>query len=174
MYYRHEILGEKRSREMSDRIAHPLCKERRLYRLDTRNLGPVAVFNGHTGFIGLRRKFNSLRIDTEYHWDPGADGTGTFGTANPWRELDEELPADIPLREFLPDICRDCGVECEWREAVFKEKQGEWPWFHLAETVCQKVRPVAVQNQRLFEWLKLMEEKYLGPPGWAPEWLEKK
>jgi hypothetical protein len=183
MYYRHEILGEKRAREESARIAHPLCKERRLYRVDTRNFGPVAVFDGKTGFIGLRRKFDTIRLDTEYHYDPGADGTGCFGTANPWQELEDSLPDDIELRESMPDICRDCGVRVEYSRAIYEANIANGngraldpgyvsPWSHLGATECKKANPVGVQNQLLFDWLMKMEEKHLGPPGWKPEWLD--
>lgn len=55
----------------------------------SRNLSH-AVFNGETGFIGIRLKFGSRFLDTEYHWDMGAP----HGTLRPLEDLGL-IPDDI-------------------------------------------------------------------------------
>lgn len=61
------------------------CKHGYLYLIDCRNL-ELGVFNKEdNGFIGIRTKFGSRYLFTEYHWDTGAP----FGTTNPLEEIEE-------------------------------------------------------------------------------------
>lgn len=76
------------------------CKVRRLYRIDSRNLGPVAVWNGRS-FISLRRKYSGLWIDGENHRD---DGLELCGHVNPFEELLEELPESIALEHWPQNV----------------------------------------------------------------------
>lgn len=65
------------------------CKHGHGYWLDSRNLC-YGVFDENTkGFVGIRTKFTSRYLFTEYHWDTGAP----FGTACP-TSLDEKCPLD--------------------------------------------------------------------------------
>lgn len=65
------------------------CKKGYLYKIDCRNL-ELGVFNGETGFIGIRTKFGNRYLFTEYHWDQGAP----FGTVNPMEEI-EKCPLEL-------------------------------------------------------------------------------
>lgn len=59
------------------------CKHGTLYRLSSRNLSH-GVFNEQTkGFVGIREKFGSTFLFTEYHWDTGPP----HGTASPLKDL---------------------------------------------------------------------------------------
>lgn len=58
------------------------CKKGYFYRIKARNF-QVGIFDGDTGFIGIREKFGTKFLDTEYHWDTGAP----HGTACPIKEL---------------------------------------------------------------------------------------
>jgi len=160
LYYRNES-------GTLDRIPLDRCKDRRLYRVDTRNFGPIAVFSKDVrGFVGLRRKFG-LRLDVEYHWETSL----TVGTAIPWEELPDELPNHISTEQSEPARCKNCKVLVDFRKNDPDPKSFSpfGTWFHLQETACTDVYPASYQNQPLFDWLKSMEEKYLGPPGWKPE-----
>ena len=68
------------------------CKKRRVYKLHSRNLS-FGVFNGETGFIGIRTKFGSMYLDTEYHWDTGPP----FGTARPEDDTGINVPEEVIL-----------------------------------------------------------------------------
>lgn len=168
MYYRRTAM-EKRGKgtyDDSDGRAIPVTQllDRRLYRVDTRNLGPVALCyvdgNGdgppwaRTGFIGIREKFGARFLDTEYHYQ-----NSDFPTAVPWELLPEELPADIAAGEHYPPYptCRHCGVRTEWDSEQVME-------VHLEATSCQNASGVYHQNDALYAWLQAMEIKY-APPG---------
>jgi hypothetical protein len=59
------------------------CKDGYLYKIFSRNLG-YGVFNKNdNGFVGIRNKFGSDYLFTEYHWDTGAP----FGTVHPKEEI---------------------------------------------------------------------------------------
>lgn len=59
------------------------CKKGHTYKVDARNF-LVGIFNGKTGFIGIRHKFGRMFLDVEYHWDTGAP----HGTVQPIQEID--------------------------------------------------------------------------------------
>lgn len=165
MYYRHTGIKRPGMYNDTDGRAIPVTKlqDRRLYRVDTRNLGPVALCyvdgNGdgppwsHTGFIGIRTKFKARFLDTEYHYQ-GTD----FPTAVPWALLPDELPADIAADEHYPPYpsCRHCGVRTKWDSDRVAE-------VHTGETSCQNPAGVYRQNDALYAWLQTMEVKYAPP-----------
>jgi len=77
------------------RIPKADCKDRKLYRIKSRNLA-IGVFRAATGgFLGLRTKFGSTFVDEEFHWDNGEP----YGTVDPQEELPEELPSGVPNEE---------------------------------------------------------------------------
>jgi hypothetical protein len=131
-----------------DRIPLTECKPRKLYRLTSRNL-TLGVFEAENrGFLGLRRKFGSTFVFEEYHWDCGPP----YGTASPYEELPEELPAEIELKE-------DLGAECSTCKQPLK--QGENGWEHESEPGCVRAFARTRPNGPLSQWLFQMEQKYL-------------
>ncbi len=59
------------------------CQHGHLYKILSRNL-KIGIFNQtDKGFIGIREKFGSLYLFTEYHWDTGVP----FGTVKPQEDL---------------------------------------------------------------------------------------
>ncbi len=44
------------------------CRSRHVYRVKARCF-ELAVFDGKDGFMGIRHKFGSRYLFTEYHWD---------------------------------------------------------------------------------------------------------
>lgn len=171
MFYRHLVRRDTYEPGDTFRGRLPIveCKARVLYRVDTRNLGPIAVFDPecNNGFVGIRRKFG-IRLDAEYHWENGAP----HGTANPWEELPETLPPTIELVQSMPTVCKHCKVRAKWRSDLSGTHDGPPPgtWYHLAPTKCEDCSPVSYGNEALMTWLKSMEEKYWWPVGEEPEW----
>lgn len=65
----------------------PTLERGHLYRIKSRNL-PYGVFDGKSGFIGIREKFLELYLFTEYDYDDGPP----FGTV---RVLEDLGPSGI-------------------------------------------------------------------------------
>ena len=72
------------------------CEHGKVYELHSRNLS-IGVFNkADNGFIGIRYKFGSEYLFTEYHWDTGEP----YGTVKP-QKLIAALPEEIPCDEEI-------------------------------------------------------------------------
>jgi len=67
-----------------------------IYRLRSRNLA-CGVYDGASGFIGIRLKFDERYLFTEYY----DDGVSPFGTARPKEDLGA-LPDDVEPVESYP------------------------------------------------------------------------
>lgn len=70
------------------------CVEGDIYILRSRNL-VLGVFDGKTGFIGIREKFGHRYLFTEYHHDTGTP----HGTASPVRAV--SYTRIRPLKEYV-------------------------------------------------------------------------
>ena len=127
------------------------CKDRFLYRLNSRNLS-LGVFNAKLqGFVGIRYKFDEY-LDTEYHWDTGAP----HGTAYPLEEL-RELPDEIELKENTPTEDSKTGRLVAFDKPV---KDGGKGWYFLdTGESSQDIRPTSRTYQPLFDWLKEQEKQ---------------
>jgi len=135
-------------------IALEACKDRFLYRLNSRNLG-LGVFNKKTsGFVGIREKFGARYLATEYHYDTGAP----YGTARPLEEL-EEAPADLEIVDLLKGSVD--GVTA--RMVAFDHtivNGGKRGWYFIdTGEVDEKIRPYAISNTGLKEWLEAIESR---------------
>lgn len=104
------------------------CKKGYAYRLEARNF-QAGIFDGDTGFIGLRDKFGSIFLDTEYHWDTGAP----FGTVHPIKEIgfyDTNLEKNQKMFDFLEPIQTKIRKEREeeykkWTKKAKEKQQDE-------------------------------------------------
>lgn len=134
------------------------CEKGVIYRLHSRNL-TLGVYDGNTGFIGIREKFGSRYLFTEYHYDSGPP----FGTVTPLAEVDI-VPKEIELVEGH-SICRICeepepihdpdrGNETGvyWRHASGRDDHGAWavyatnrPLFDL----LNRLQQIEVINDRI-------------------------
>ena len=127
------------------------CVAGHAYRLASRNLA-AGVFDGATGFIGIRSKFGSRYLFREYHIDTGAP----FGTARPLADLGA-LPAGIPIAESLGTIDRRTG-----RAVAFDRPmaQGGRGWYYTDTGVpSTQIAPEAQTNKLLFDWLAALERR---------------
>jgi hypothetical protein len=135
-----------------------------VYRIHSRNLS-VGVYRAAVkGFIGIRVKFGSHYLFTEYHYDTGAP----FGTVRPRAQIGV-LPDDIPCCEFAQhefgsdSFATDPATNIE-RPVIRRDlAEGEQPhgtrmgfvheWADTRERLPDTVYPHIKQNQKLFEFL---------------------
>lgn len=100
------------------------CKPGRLYKIRCRNL-LMGVFNGkegsQAGFIGIREKFNSKYLFTEYHHETGAP----FGTVFGVIDTGVDIPEGMLLAEHLPGSWDSkTGREVEFDKPVAEGGKG--------------------------------------------------
>ena len=149
-------------------IPKDLCRDRFLYRINSRNLLSGVYRSATGGFIGIRAKFGDLYLFEEYHHDNGMP----FGTVFPLEEL-EKLPDGILLKESLGSFCSKCEIPTayvNWAEGGNRtitlksggtmEVQGQWQ--HLEPTDCPEPTSYGKSNVPLFDWLKEQDERYKG------------
>lgn len=118
------------------------CKHGYLYELHSRNL-TYGVYNSeNSGFIGIRTKFKSRYLFTEYHWDTGSP----FGTVKPSKEI-EPCQQKIIIADNLGSECLNCFELVDFNQ--------DRKWFHLKYNNCDTIRPCTRRNKDLFEYLDL-------------------
>lgn len=147
----------------NQRVPLPECVPRRLYKLSSRNLR-LGVFDGKTGFIGIREKFGHHYLFTEYHWDTGAP----YGTVSGVVDTGIDMPVGVPLVDHGPTIDR----ETMEREKINREVAFDRPiadggrgwYFKDTNEASQAIHPMGLGNGALFDWLN-EKEKELGTPG---------
>lgn len=102
--------------------------ERRVYRFKARNFF-LGVWNGRRddlcGFIGVRTKFDSVYLFTEYHCTTG----GSVGTVHQIEATEHYVPDDIEIRENFDTCCRVCKGAIKWVPDQ-PEKETPGRWFH--------------------------------------------
>lgn len=126
------------------------CKHRYTYRIHSRNL-TVGVFDKERkGFVGIREKFGTHYLFTEFHRETGAP----YGTVSPKEEI-EKCPL-LDIREDLGTFCADCDKHVEFHK---ENPDGTGDWYHLEKTSCPKAKPQGKQNNDLFEYLKPVTQK---------------
>ena len=134
-----------------DSIPLEQCQKGGLYRIRSRNLS-FGVFNGDGGFVGIREKFGSEYLFTEYHWDTGAP----FGTVKPV-ELLEMCP--------LSDIRESTGaVDAVTQRPVAFDKpvmDGGRGWYFMdTDEASLAISPRTIENEVLFDYLEEKTEQY--------------
>lgn len=73
------------------------CENGYLYKIQSRNLSFGVYRQEVKGFVGIREKFGSKYLFTEYHWDTGPP----LGTVHPITKL-EKCPVE-QLNEGFPE-----------------------------------------------------------------------
>ncbi len=113
---------------MNDTIPLSECKPRHLYRLRSRNL-TFGVFDAsNNGFIGIREKFGSRYLDTEYHRDTGPP----HGTASPYEDLGT-IPDEIQIGDDEPALDQETNREVVFRRDQQNPKVGNWYYLDTGE-----------------------------------------
>ena len=129
------------------------CVRGHAYRLHSRNLA-LGVFDGKTGFIGIRDKFGSRYLFCEYHWDTGVP----FGTVRPLDDIDT-VPAGIAIAEHLGSFDQRNGRPVAFDRPV---KDGGRGWYYTdTGEADQEIEPKSQSNKPLFDWLRTLERRLL-------------
>lgn len=124
------------------------CEVRSVYILNSRNLS-FGIFDESNCFIGLRRKFNSIFLDKELHFDCG-------GTAFPLSKI-QSVPYQLCLKLSLGSYDRKTGLEVQFDKPIVDGGKG---WFFKETGISSKeIRPCSKSNNELFNYLKNLEEK---------------
>lgn len=118
------------------------CIPRRVYKLRSRNLS-LGVYNGRSGFIGIRTKFGDRFLFTEYHWDTGSP----YGTVMDAIDTGIDVSEDIPLIEYLGSEDINTGRLVDYSE------DKRWYWVDTGES-DPDIRACAISNQPLFNFLR--------------------
>jgi len=117
-------------------------EHRRIYKVSCRNL-TLAVWNKTAKtFTGIREKWGSRYLDSEF---PYVDG----GTVRNWSETAYSVPEDIPLDVFLGTECSDCKQPVDFSEVA--------KWRHLKEDSSHPARPMTISNVKLFDFIQQTE-----------------
>jgi hypothetical protein len=128
------------------------CKHGYLYKIGARNLS-FGVYNKDSkGFIGIRTKFGSRYLFTEFHWDSDPH----FGTACPLKAL-FKVPPEL---EIIEHYSGSWDVDTD-REVIFiKDKEGpcgKWAWKDT-KTIDENISPCFKENKPLFDYLTFFLE----------------
>lgn len=121
-------------------MAGQLLVTRGIYHIACRNLS-FGVFDGDEGMIGIREKFGSTYLFTEYLWEQGPP----YGTVRPSpREHVADLAPWVPLGETTGTVCDNC------REPVTYDREYRlWRGCSCGDTMVAR----AVPNQQLYNAL---------------------
>ena len=122
------------------------CKDRRLYKIHSRNLITGVFSEKVNGFIGIREKFDDKYLFTEYHYDTGPP----FGTAKPVVEL-SELPEDIELKEYFGSFDSVTGREVKFDKPISDGGKG-WYFVDTGEP-SKAIQSCSRSNRKLQEWI---------------------
>lgn len=130
------------------------CKDRFVYRISSRNLSFGVFQKEGNGFIGIRTKFGSRYLFTEYHWDNGPP----HGTVTPLEEL-MALPEDIEAKDNLGSMCEVCEKDVKFDMSRPPNER----WYHVKPSECPdfNVRPLTRHNDKLFKFMEGVEGKVL-------------
>ncbi len=144
----------------ADAIPMADCTLRHLYRIHSRNL-TFGVYDGKKGFIGIRTKFGSRYLFTEYHWDQGPP----YGTVNPKEDLGP-MPDDIKCQESF-------DLEHETQRPIFHDGHEDeggrgWAFVDTGKPLEEGHQPSFVSNSELFDWLDTFTPEVEETP-WPPK-----
>jgi hypothetical protein len=116
-----------------------------VYKLHSRNL-KTGVFDGDRGFIGVREKFGSRYLFTEFY----ADG-GSFSTVMPLADLGP-IPAGIEIKKTGRDYDSVTGRDIGFDRPVSEGGRG-WYFTDTGES-SMKIFPCCEQYKPLFDYLE--------------------
>lgn len=156
---------------MDERLPLEQMVHGRIYAIRSRNL-LVGVWDAEaSGFIGLRTKFGSEYLFTEYHWDTG----GQHGTAFAKRDLGLDV-GDIPVsdRGQPRTVCEVHDREAAYVQTSAPDEPRKGYWVHADDNsrLEDKDWPHATSNTALFDLLKPLHDAELRRQ--HAEWQEEK
>lgn len=124
----------------------------RVYKIWCRNL-LFGVYDGHGGFIGIRTKFDSRFLDTEYHWDKSVH----HGTVSKIVDTGVDVPTGIEIKTSLGSIDDVTKRMVDFDKPVVDGGRG---WYFLDTGESSKdIRSYRLDNKKLFNFLEYFENK---------------
>ena len=137
-------------------IKLPECKKRRVYKIHSRNLS-FGVFDGESGFIGIREKFGNRSLFREFHWDNGPP----FGTVRPLEDTGIDIPEEIDLSEFADQRRTKDAETGRYVDFDIPVSQGGKGWYFIDTKESDlNIRPTVFPNKNLFDFLQQIENDY--------------
>lgn len=128
------------------------CVKGRVYEINCRNLR-LGVYDGNEGFIGIRQKFNSRYLFTEFHFDQGMP----FGTVKGQIDTGVNIPDKIKISEDLGSVDRKSGRTVYFDGAVLEGGRG-WV-FQDTDEPDKDIWPMREFNKELFDFLDSFENE---------------
>lgn len=126
------------------------CEKGYIYKISSRNLR-LGVYDGNQGFIGVREKFGTLYLFTEFHYDQGPP----YGTVFPMAKL-TPLPDGIQPQECFDTYDKITGRKVEFDKPVADGGRG-WYFTDTGESAGSNVKPTSRTNKDLFNYLLTVE-----------------
>mgnify|MGYP001611912539 CR=1 FL=1 len=134
------------------------CVTGRVYKLYCRNL-LLGVYDGYGGFIGIRTKFGSRYLFTEYHWDFDPH----HGTVASAIDLNIDVPKEIKISGTLGAKDERSERLIEWDENLkLTDRPNGWWRFVDDKTTDIDIHAATIRNRDLFDFLDDLEKKGLG------------
>ena len=124
-----------------------------IYRIRSRNLN-LGVYDGQGGMIGIREKFGSHFLSTEYLAEDG----GAYGTVRVLEKIGD-LPEGVPIKARLGSRCSNCNGKAWWTGPPAPA-----PW--ECEGNCKETLPYSHQNEALYNVLDF-EQACLAERCWS-------
>lgn len=122
------------------------CIPGRVYELRCRNLA-FGVYDGAGGFIGIRTKFGSRFLDTEFHWDKSKH----FGTVCSIKDTEINIPEGMELKIRLGTIDAITERPVDFDEPITKGGRG---WFFTdTNEASTEIQACGLGNPELFKFL---------------------
>lgn len=152
------------------------CIKGRVYRLCCRNLA-YGVFDGKDGFVGIRTKFGSRFLFTEYHWEQGEP----YGTVSGAVDLSIDVPPGIVIGAYQGVVDKTTGRQLRWDDDldnphdIAQGRKGWWRYDDTGDavpTIDAGCKATSVPNLELFRFLEKIETEH-GVPDDSPHgWLQ--
>lgn len=133
------------------RIPMDQLEHRRLYIIRSRNLVAGVWDEARRGFIGVREKFGTEYLFTEFHYDLDPQ----IGTVSGMEPTEHVLPGDVEMVEGRT-LCNTCEAPAGWTQNPEITDRTSGTWGHVDSELDDqhKARAAYFMNQPLYEWLK--------------------
>lgn len=128
------------------------CVKGHLYKIQSRNLS-VGVYDGDSGFIGIRTKFYDKYLFTEYHFDTGPP----HGTVCGVTDTGFSVPEDVHVYESEATTDRDTLRRVAFNKPISDGGNG-WYFVDTGEP-SETIVAIRRENKDLMSFLTSIVEK---------------
>lgn len=124
----------------------------RIYEIVSRNLYVGVWDSSKRGFIGIREKFDSTYLFTEYEYATGSP----FGTARAFRLLDETLPEGMAICENFEPYEKETGKTVRFTKPI---SQGGEGWIYTDTLTQASGDIIRESNTPLYNFLMPIDKE---------------